>query len=101
MANRVTIRGRRWKFEIVDHLPDASHGEIDPYDRPDKAIRIARNQKPLDALDTAIHECLHAAFPDLCEEAVTESATDIARVLFRFGCRINLKEKSNEQQDQS
>lgn len=92
MPMRVTIRGRRWYFEIVKSLPDASHGEIDPYDRPDKAIRIARNQKPLDALDTVIHECLHAALPDLCEEAVTESATDIARVLFRLGCRVDLTE---------
>ena len=101
MPKRVTIRGRRWNFEIVNTLPDASHGEIDPYDRPDKAIRIARNQKPLDALDTVIHECLHAAFPDLCEEAVTDSATDIARVLFRLGCRVNLREKSDEQREES
>jgi hypothetical protein len=37
-----------------------------------------------------LHECLHAAFPDLAEEAVDESATAIAKILHRLGCRIDL-----------
>jgi len=88
---RVEIRGKRWSLDIVDRLPDGSHGDIDPYDRPRKQIRIARNQTPIDQLDTLLHECLHAAFPDLDEDAITESATDIAKVLHRLGCRVSLK----------
>lgn len=87
---RLDIRGRRWNLEVVDRLPDASHGDIDPYDRPGKQIRVARMQTPLDALDTVLHELLHAAYPDLCEEAITEGATDIARAMYRLGCRVNL-----------
>ena len=90
---RVEIRGRRWNLRVVDRLPDASHGEIDPHTRPNKELRIARNQTPLDKLDTVIHECLHAAIPDLAESAVEESATDIAKVLYRLGCRLKLQAK--------
>jgi hypothetical protein len=36
-------------------------------------------------LDTTLHECLHAALPDLSEEAVTEIASDLARVLLARG----------------
>ena len=75
---------------VVDRLPDAAHGEIDPPDRPGKQIRVARNQTPIDTLDTVLHECLHAAFPDLCEDAITEAATDISKALFRMGCRVTL-----------
>ena len=84
---RVDIRGKRWNLEMLDYLPDGSCGSIDPPDTPQKRIHIGLNQTPLDVLDTIIHECLHAAIPDLDEEAVTETATDIAKVLYRMGYR--------------
>ena len=36
-------------------------------------------------LDTTLHECLHAALPDLSEDAVAEIATDCAIVLLARG----------------
>ena len=39
------------------------------------------------ALDTAIHEGVHACYPDMDEPAVTEAATDIAKFLWRLGYR--------------
>jgi len=87
---RVEIRGKRWSLEVVDYLQDGSCGSIDPPDTPKKRILIARNQTPIDQLDTVIHECLHAAIPDLDEDCVTESSTDIASVLYRLGCRLKL-----------
>jgi hypothetical protein len=36
-------------------------------------------------MDTTLHECLHAALPDLSEEAVAEIATDCAKVLLARG----------------
>jgi hypothetical protein len=39
----------------------------------------------LDELDTTIHEALHASYPDLCEEAIDETATDLARLLLARG----------------
>ena len=89
---RVELRNRRWNLEGIEYLQDGSCGSIDPIDAPQKRILIALNQTPQDLLDTIIHECLHACVPDLAEESVTESATDIARVLFRMGCRVNTDE---------
>jgi len=88
---RISIRGKRWNLEVVEYLQDGSCGSIDPSDTPQKRILIASNQTPQDQLDTVLHECLHAAFPDLDEEAITESSTDITKVLFRLGCRVKLK----------
>jgi hypothetical protein len=36
-------------------------------------------------LETLIHEMLHAAFPDIAEESVEESAKDLASVLWDLG----------------
>jgi hypothetical protein len=87
---RVELRGRRWMLDVVDYLQDGSCGSVDPSGKPQKRILIARNQTPIDILDTVIHECLHACIPDLDEEAVTETATDITKVLHRMGCRLTL-----------
>ena len=74
----------------MQRLPSGSAGECDTLDTPRKAIWIATQQKPLDVLDTIIHELLHAALPDLCEESVLETATDIAKVLTRLGVSLDL-----------
>ena len=89
---RINIRGKRWSLETVEYLQDGSCGSIDPPDAVQKRILIALNQTPQDLLDTVLHEGLHAAFPDLCEEAITETATDLAKVLYRLGCRVVLDE---------
>ena len=91
-ALRVELRGRRWNLQVVEYLQDGSCGSIDPSDTPQKRILVARNQTPIDILDTVLHECLHACLPDLCEEAVTETSTDITKVLHRMGCRLVLDE---------
>jgi hypothetical protein len=87
---RVELRGKRWNLEVIDYLQDGSCGSIDPSDAPQKRILIALNQTPQDLLDTVIHECMHACIPDLAEETVTETSTDIAKVLHRMGCRVVL-----------
>ena len=74
----------------MQRLPSGSAGECDHIETPQKAIWIATQQKPIDILDTIIHELLHAALPDLCEEAVLETATDIAKILTRLGVSIEL-----------
>ena len=90
MNMRVELRGKRWRLEVLDYLHDGSCGSIDPAGVPQKRIVIARSQDPLDLLDTVIHECLHGCCPDLDEECVTETATDIAKVLHRMGCRLKV-----------
>ena len=75
-------------LEVVDRLSDGSCGDMDPPGVHKKAIRVVRNQPRVDMLDTLLHECLHACLPDLSEEAVTETATDLAKTLDRLGCRL-------------
>ena len=87
---RVDLRGKRWKLEVLEYLPDGSCGSIDPDGVVNKRILISSSQTPIDKLDTVIHECLHACVPDLDEDCVTETATGIAKVLHRMGCRIDL-----------
>tara|TARA_Y100001973_G_C5209184_1_gene344068 strand:- start:2492 stop:2971 length:480 start_codon:yes stop_codon:yes gene_type:complete len=86
---QVTVRGHRWRLVFMDRLPSGAAGECDQIGVPDKAIWVATQQRPVDVLDTLIHELLHAALPDLCEEAVEETATDIARVLNRLGVTVD------------
>ena len=88
---RVEIRGKRWSLEAVEYLQDGSCGSIDPPDAPQKRILIALNQTSIDQLDTVLHECLHAAFPDLDEEPITKTSTDIAKILYKLGCRVSLQ----------
>jgi hypothetical protein len=87
---KVILRGKRWNLETIEYLQDGSCGSIDPPDAKSKRMLIALNQTPQDLLDTVIHECLHACYPDLDEDSITESATGIATVLYRLGCRVVL-----------
>ena len=85
---RVTIRNHNWDLSFVDRLPSGDAGEMDPIGVPGKEIRVALQQTSVDVIDTLIHELMHAALPDISEEAITETATDIARVLHRLGVRV-------------
>jgi hypothetical protein len=48
-------------------------------------IGIKDGLTEFEELDTTIHEALHAAYPDLSEEAIDETATDLARLLLARG----------------
>ena len=87
------MRGKVWRLEFVPRLDNGAYGECDEPDRPQKGIRIATNQSKADMMDTLIHETLHACLPDLSEDAVHDTASDISTVLTRLGAKI---EHSNE-----
>lgn len=40
-------------------------------------------------LEIEIHEALHAEFPQLSEETITEAGKDLARILWALGYRID------------
>jgi hypothetical protein len=42
-------------------------------------------------MDTLIHEALHCIRPELDEAAVADTATDIARLLWKLGYRQVIK----------
>ena len=81
-----TFRERRYRIKLqrpsIDELgrcehPGAKH----------KAIHLDPDLDGRLAMDTAIHEALHACFWWLSEEVVEKVATDIARFLWRLGYR--------------
>lgn len=83
MVKRFKLLGKRWEFVYVNTL-NTLWGYCG-YDT--KQIVIAKDI-PTDelAIDTIIHECLHAASENsLSEEFVTGVSTDIARLLTRLG----------------
>lgn len=50
-------------------------------------IEIDPRLRPIDFLDTLIHELLHREFPDLRESKVTEAATIMAKELWESDFR--------------
>ena len=74
------FRKKRWK--VTFGKLNKIYGLCN-YDTKEITIR-----KSLDGdlrLDTIIHECLHACYPDLDDECIDETATDITKLLSRLG----------------
>ena len=79
------LRARAMSFE---RLPPDTDGLCDYYGRKIKIRKTLRAERQLEVV---IHECLHAAHWDLDETAITETAEDLARVLWRLGYKITPK----------
>ena len=84
---RVRIRGKHWTLVYTNALPNDADAHYEAPTTPNKQIRIRPNLSEARRLEMVLHECLHAAFWDLEEEAIESSAEDIARVLWRLGYR--------------
>ena len=80
------FRGQRWRVEHVKKLKGAD-GDIDDPSTTGKVLRLKEGLPPVRELECAIHEGLHGCFWDLDEAAITQSATDLARWLWRLGYR--------------
>ena len=88
---RIRLRGRYWELSRSQNL--GVRGDIDGEDVHKKRIRVSAKlpDNTEELLEVVIHECLHGLVWDLSEEAVQESATDLAKVLYRLGARIHLE----------
>ena len=82
---RIIIRKQTWS--IVSQVQDGEFGFCDREGERGKpmTIGIKDGLGEFEELDTTIHEALHAAYPDLSEDAVDEAATDLARLLLARG----------------
>jgi len=83
---KIRVRGRSWNLQFV-RVPNDADGICDAYDTPGKRIRISPSLKGERKLEVIVHEVLHASHWDMAEEAVEETARDVARVLWRLGWR--------------
>ena len=82
---RIIIRKQTWS--IVSEVQEDELGFCDREGERGQpmTIGIKDGLSELEELDTTIHEGLHAAYPDLSEEAIDEAATDLARLLLARG----------------
>jgi len=81
-----TFRGKSWKIKNT-HGRAKYAGDCDPPVTKDKVMHLKMHSWTRDDLDTILHECLHACFWDLSEDAVTEYADATSKLLFRLGWR--------------
>ena len=81
---RMRLRGRYWTL----HRGNPGLGNDGLCDPATKTITVRSTLRGELELDTLIHEMLHACHWDLDESAIEETATDIARALWRIGYRL-------------
>lgn len=81
MDRRFEIAGKEWLVR-VSRLRGKAAGWCD-YSKC--KILVDSGLDPEAFLETLVHEVIHAEFPMLSEEAVTNSAADLAKILVSFG----------------
>lgn len=85
---QLKLRGKLWTFLRTNiGLSPEAKGDCDAPSVPNKKIRVRASLRGQKELEITIHEMLHACLWDLDEEAVYDSAEDIARALWRLGYR--------------
>jgi len=70
------INGQRWRItraKLRDRYGDCDYGQ--------RLIRIHDTLAGVELMDTLLHELIHARWPDLLEESVSEFASTLASVL--------------------
>lgn len=81
----VQLVGKRWRLQFAPRLSD--DGRCDPPDQTGKTITIALRLRGERHLCVLIHEMLHAVGWHIDEQHIDQTASDIARVLWRLGYR--------------
>jgi hypothetical protein len=85
---RTKVNGRLWRvIETPAREMGTDWGRCDHPPGRNPTIQIRRTLRGVRHLDTLVHEVLHAARPELDEEAVDTTATAIAKALWRAGYR--------------
>ena len=92
---KITLLGKRWRIErprSITHDGEPQHGDCDPPDTPNKAIRVVSYVRDRVELETFLHEMLHACDWPKSEEWVEDTAHDLSAALWRLGYRMTGEE---------
>ena len=94
----ITVRGKRWKL-LFEYLSKSLKcwGICDSPAHSAKRIRVHKALRGEHRLEIILHEIMHAANWDLAEEAVAETARDMARTLTRLGYSNESAAKDGQQ----
>lgn len=91
VTHRVRIGDRLWRIRFREaRAMGRDWGRCDHPPGRHPTIEIRRSLSELNILDTLVHEILHAARPELDEEAIDKTAACIARALYQTGWRRTL-----------
>lgn len=85
-----TMRGKRIAFKRVPPSKCVVRGKQARGYFWDDLVAVSSDLEGEELLEVIIHEALHAAFPDLSDDAdgpVETTAADLARLLWRLGYR--------------
>jgi hypothetical protein len=82
---KAIIRKQTWTIRDDTRPDEFGYCDLEGDRGQPRTIGIRSGLDEGQDLDTTLHECLHAAMPDLSEDAVTEIASDLARVLLARG----------------
>ena len=78
------FRGKR--FKVIFRAPkNRNHIGLCNYET--KEIELHPKIDGIDKLDCIIHEALHVCMPDILDDVIDESATDIAKLLWKLNYR--------------
>ena len=81
--HKIDVNGVEWLLRF-SRLRGKARGWCQ-YDK--KKILVHNRLTGEERLEVVIHELLHAFFPDLAEESVTNAGEGIAKVLWQIGVR--------------
>lgn len=84
---RIKINHQYWTFKICSLAKTDSDGLCDPPWQPKKKIRVHNRLKPLEELEVTVHECLHAGFFVLSEQAIARAGLAVSRRIWELGYR--------------
>jgi len=88
--HRFQIDGRRWLWRYSP-LKGGADGWTE-YDK--RKVLIHSGLKNRSRLECEIHEGLHASLPAISESAVTQTASDLAMILYSLGYRLDPEKSS-------
>lgn len=86
-----TIAGIRWLWRYTRLKGNAAGWTVygDEKKKAKPKILIDQRLAGRSRLEIEIHEALHACLPQTSEESITETAKDVARILWTLGYRID------------
>lgn len=86
----IKIMNRKWRVLRPSEITcdgELQHGDCDPPDQKNKAIRVISSLEDRVELETFLHEMLHASDWSKDEYWVETCAFDISKALWRLGYR--------------
>ena len=83
-SDNVILGGDHWtihRANLSKKIYGITHHE-------ERLIQVDHRIRGRIELDTIIHECLHAVYSFLVEDAVNDSASEIAAILWKLGYKV-------------